>query len=66
MYANMDIKLTMPFFWENWSWYIQLNNVLGLFGVKNVQQYTYDITYSKKNEQKGLPFFPIFGVRGVF
>ncbi len=63
LFFNMDVKLTMPFFWDNWSMYIQIINA---FSYTNVESYTYSKDYSKRKEVKGLPLIPIFGIRAEF
>jgi outer membrane receptor protein involved in Fe transport len=63
-YMNLDVKLTMPFFWDNWSCYIQVINALYN---ENIVGYNYDQTYAKKKESTGIPFpVPIFGIRAEF
>ncbi|HCL57482.1 MAG TPA: hypothetical protein DHW82_10805, partial [Spirochaetia bacterium] len=63
-YMNLDIKLSMPFFWDNWSAYIQVINALWN---KNIQGYSYDPTYTQKRESTGIPIpVPIFGIRAEF
>ena len=63
MYYKTDIKYNMPFFWEDWSSFIQ---VINLVGRDNVEQVLYDETYTKKREQTGLPRMFIFGIRAEF
>lgn len=62
-YMNLDIKLSMPFFWDNWSAFIQ---VINAFARTNVENYSYDETYTKRREVTGLPIVPIFGIRAEF
>ncbi len=62
-YFKMDVKLSMPFFWDNWESYIQ---VVNLFNRTNVQGYYYDETYTKRRETKLMPRYIIFGFKGRF
>ncbi|HCL57861.1 MAG TPA: hypothetical protein DHW82_12765 [Spirochaetia bacterium] len=65
-YANMDVKLTMPFFWDNCSSFVQAMNVFYLFGAKKIMRYFYDETYTIRKEEQGLPFMIILGVKAKF
>lgn len=65
-YMNMDVKLSMPFFWKHWSSYVQLMNIFGLFGSKKVEQYYYSADYTQRREATGLPFMLIAGIRAEF
>lgn len=62
-FTTTDIKITMPFFWDNWSSYIQVSN---LFDVKNVEQYQYKTDYSGKREMHQLPRMVIGGLKWTF
>lgn len=62
-YFKIDLKLSMPFFWNNWSSFIQVINLLNR---DNVQSVYYDETYTKKRDSTGLPRLIIFGIRAEF
>lgn len=62
--VRLDVMLSMPFFRiKGATSYFQIINALNL---DNVEAYSYNADYSKRNAQKGLPVMPVLGMKYEF
>lgn len=65
LFHQLDLRVDKTWIFDAWKFAAYLS-LVNAYNRTNVEGFTYEFDYTRRNVQQGLPIYPILGVRGEF
>lgn len=65
LFHQLDVRVDKTWIFDAWKFAAYLS-LVNAYNRTNVEGFTFEFDYTRRNPQQGLPIYPILGVRGDF